>query len=76
MVKGKQAETAGIILRAKYYRQDKGKEVRMVGYIIRMPSEKLPKRLTTCHISGRKRRGKPKERWQEEVEDEIQKNAD
>lgn len=49
----------------------KAQRLRWLGHIVRMPEERVPKRILKSEIGGRKRRGRPRERWRDEVEEDV-----
>lgn len=51
----------------------KAQRVRWMGHLMRMPEKRLPKKLLMCSIGGRKRRGRPRNRWRKQVEEDIRK---
>lgn len=45
----------------------KGQRLRWMGHIMRMSNDRIPKKLLQSNIGGRRRRGRPRTRWREEV---------
>ena len=41
-------------------------------YLERMEEDRLPKKIFTQELEGTRRRGRPRERWKEEVERDLQ----
>jgi len=59
----------------KYNKMDKrtkGQKISWLGPLERMEEDRMPKKIFTQELEGTRRRGRPKERWKEEVERDVQ----
>ena len=45
--------------------------VSWIGHVERMDNQKLPKRIMNGHLDGGKRRGRPRKRWEDDVEEDL-----
>jgi len=43
-----------------------------LGHLERMEEDRMPKKIFTQELEGTRRRGRPRERWKEEVERDLQ----
>jgi hypothetical protein len=50
----------------------KGQRIRWLGHLERMEEDRMPKKIFTQELKGTRRRGRPKKRWKEEVETDLQ----
>ena len=50
----------------------KGQRLSWLGYLERMEEDRMPKKIFTQELEGTRRRGRPKKRWEEEVERDLQ----
>ncbi|XP_050509456.1 uncharacterized protein LOC126886518 [Diabrotica virgifera virgifera] len=50
----------------------KSQRLRWLGHIQRMPNTRLPKKILTGGIGGKKKKGRPKTRWKKDVEKDIE----
>ena len=50
----------------------KGQRISWLGHLRRMEEDKMPKKIFTQELEGRRRRGRPRKRWKEEVERGLQ----
>jgi len=50
----------------------KGQRISWLGHLERMEEDWMPKRIFTEELEGTRRRGRPKKRWREEVERDLQ----
>ena len=50
----------------------KGQSVRWLGHLERMEEDRMPKKIFTQELEGTRRRGRPRKRWKEEVERDLQ----
>jgi len=50
----------------------KGKRISWLGHLERMEKDRMPKEIFTQELEGTRRWGRPKKRWKEEVERELQ----
>lgn len=51
----------------------KAQRLRWLGHVERMQPTRTPKMILTQEIGGKKRKGRPRKRWQKEVEDDIRR---
>jgi len=50
----------------------KGRKISWLGHLERMEKDRMPKKIFTQELEGTKRRGRPRKRWKEEVERDLQ----
>ena len=50
----------------------KGQRISWIGHLERMEEDRMPKKIFTQELEGARRRGRPRKRWKEEVERDIQ----
>ena len=50
----------------------KGQKISWLGHLERMEEDRMPRKIFTQELVGTRRRGRPKERWKEEVERDLQ----
>ena len=50
----------------------KGQRIRCLGRLERMEEDRMPKKIFTQELEGTRRRGRPRKRWKEEVERDLQ----
>ena len=50
----------------------KGQRISWLGQLERMEEDKKPKKIFTQELEGTRRRGRPRKRWKEEVERDLQ----
>jgi len=50
----------------------KGKMISWLGHLERMEEDRMPKKIFTQELEGKRRRGRPMKRWKEEVERDLQ----
>jgi len=50
----------------------KGQWISWLGHLQRMEEDRMPKKIFTQELEGTKRNGRPKKRWKEEVERDLQ----
>jgi len=50
----------------------KGQRISWLGHLERMEEDRMPKKIFTQELEGTRRRGKPRKRWKEEVERDLQ----
>ena len=50
----------------------KGQRISWLGHLERMEEDRIPKKIFTQELEGTRRRGRPRERWKEEVERDLQ----
>jgi len=51
----------------------KGQRISWLGHLERMEDDRMPKKIFTQELVGMRRRGRPRKRWKEEVERDLQK---
>ena len=57
--------------RRKYSKMDKRQRISWLGHLERK-EDRMPKKIFTQELEGTKRRGRPRKRWKEEVERDLQ----
>jgi len=50
----------------------KGQRIRWLCHLERMEEDRMPKKIFTLEMEGTRRRGRPRKRWKEEVERDLQ----
>ena len=50
----------------------KGQRINWLGHLERMEEGRMPKKIFTQELEGTRRRGRPRKRWKEEVERDLQ----
>jgi hypothetical protein len=50
----------------------KGQRISWLGHLERMEEDSLPKKIFTQELEGTRRRRRPRKRWKEEVEKDLQ----
>jgi hypothetical protein len=50
----------------------KGQRIRLLGHLERMEEDRTPKKIFTQELEGSRRKGRPRKRWEEEVERDLQ----
>ena len=50
----------------------KGQRISWLGHLERMEEDRMPKKIFTEELEGTRRRGRPRKRWKEEVERDLQ----
>jgi len=50
----------------------KGQRISWLGHLERMEEDRMPKKIFTQELVGTRRRGRPRKRWKEEVERDLQ----
>jgi hypothetical protein len=50
----------------------KGQRISWLGHLERMEKDRMPKKIFTQELEGTRRRGRPRKRWREEVERDLQ----
>jgi hypothetical protein len=59
--------------RRKYSKMDKSSKYKLViGHLERMEEDRMPKKIFTHKLEGTRRKGRPRKRWKEEVERDLQ----
>jgi hypothetical protein len=51
---------------------DKGERISCLGHLERMAEDRIPKKIFTHELEGTRRGGRPRKRWREEVERDLQ----
>jgi len=51
---------------------DKGAKISWLGHLERMEEDRMHKKIFTQELEGRRRRGRPRKGWREEVERDLQ----
>ena len=49
-----------------------GQTISWLGHLERIEEDRMPKKIFTQELEGTRRRGRPKKRWKEEVERDLQ----
>ena len=52
---------------------DKRQRMSWLGHLEGMEEDRMPKKIFTRELEGTRRRGRPRKRWKEEVERDLQK---
>jgi hypothetical protein len=50
----------------------KGQRISWLGHLERMEEDRIPKKIFTQELEGTRRRGRPRKRWREEAERDLQ----
>jgi hypothetical protein len=50
----------------------KGQRVSWLGHLERMEENRMPKMICSQELEGKRRRGKPRKRWKQEVERDLE----
>jgi len=50
----------------------KGQRISWLGHLERMEEDRMPRKIFTQELEGMRRRGRPRKRWKEEVERDLQ----
>ena len=50
----------------------KGQRISWLGHLERMEGDRMPKKIFNQQLEGTKRRGRPRKRWKEQVEGDLQ----
>jgi hypothetical protein len=50
----------------------KGQRISWLGHLERMEEYRMPRKIFTQELEGKRRRGRPRKRWKEEVERDLQ----
>ena len=50
----------------------KGQRISWLGHLERMEEDRMPKKIFTQELQGTRQRGRPRKRWTEEVEKDLQ----
>jgi len=50
----------------------KGQRISWLGHLERMEKDRVPKKIFTQELEGTRRRGRPRKRWREKVETDLQ----
>jgi hypothetical protein len=65
-------ELNDLLKNADIVRYVKSKRMAWLGHLMRMEGERLPERVLEWKPMGRRNRGRPRKRWTEDIEKEIQ----
>jgi hypothetical protein len=65
-------ELNDLIKNADIVRYVKSKRMAWLGHVIWMEGERIPKRVLEWKLMGRRNRGRPRKRWIEDIEKDIQ----
>ena len=52
--------------------QEESKRMAWLGHVMRMEGKRIPKRVLEWKQAGRRNRGRPRKRWIEDIEEDIQ----
>ena len=58
--------------RIKYSKMDKMAKISWLGHLERMEEDRMHKKIFTQELEGTRRKGRPRKRWKEEVEIDLQ----
>ena len=58
--------------RRKYSKMDKRAKDKLVSHLERIEEDRMPKKIFTQELEGTGRRGRPRKRWKDEVETDLQ----
>jgi len=72
MEKSDESRTRRDEKRRKYSKMDKRQRIRWIGHLERMEEDRIPKKIFIQELEGTRRRGRPRKRWKEEAERELQ----
>jgi len=72
MEKSDESRTRRDEQRRKYSKMDKGQKMSWLCHLERMEEARMPKKIFTQELEGTRRRGRPRKRWKEEVERDLQ----
>jgi len=50
----------------------KGQRINWLGHLERMEEDRMPQKIFTQELEGSRRRGRPRKKWKEEVETDLQ----
>ena len=65
-------ELNDLIKNANIVRFVKSKRMAWLGHVMRMEGERIPKRVPEWKRTGRRNRGRPRKRWLEYIEEDIE----
>jgi len=65
-------ELNDLIKYADIVRFVKSKRMAWLGHVMRMEGKKIPKRVLEWKSTGRRNRGRPRKRWIEDIEEDMQ----
>ena len=72
MEKSDESRTRRDELRRKYSKMDKRAKLSWLGHLERMEEDRMSKKIFAQELEGTRRRGRPRKRWKEEVERDLQ----
>ena len=65
-------ELNDLIKKADIVRFVKSKRMAWLGHVMRMEGKRIPKRILAWKPTGRRNRGRPRKRWIQDIEEDIQ----
>jgi len=65
-------ELKDLIKNADIMRSVNSKRIAWLGHVMRMEGKRIPKRVLEWKPTGRRNRGRPRKRWIEDIEEDIQ----
>ena len=71
-----QSGIAGNVKRFRYVADTTNKKLEWIGHIVRMDRARVVKKLFDCKSEGRRRMGRPKLRWPEDIQKNLQEMKD
>jgi len=72
MEKSDESRTRRDEQRRIYSKMDKRQRISWLGHLERMEEDRMAKKVFTQELKGTRRRGRPRKRWKEEVERDLQ----
>ena len=72
MEKSDESRTRGDEQRRKRSKMDKRQRISWLCHLERMEEDRMLKKILTQELEGTRRRGRPRKRWKEEVERDLQ----
>jgi hypothetical protein len=72
MKKSDESRTRRDEQRRKYSKGIKGQRISWLGHLERMEEDWMSKKIFTQELKGTRRRGRPRKRWKQEVERDLQ----
>jgi len=72
MEKSEESRTGRDEQRRKYIKWIKGQRISWLCHLERMEEDRMPRKIFTQELEGTRRRGRPRKRWEEEVERDLQ----
>jgi len=62
-----------LIKNAGIVRCVKNKRMALLGHVMRMEGKRIPKRVLVWKPTGRRNRGRPRKRWIDDIEEDVQR---